>query len=705
MCGRSAACSSRCSRAAAPSPATMSPTRLAAVLRAEPDWSQLPASLPSSGARARSQRCLEKDRTRPYCAISRLFCFALEGSPHSDAASTAAGVTGLSRFAHRRRHGRPPAWLAVAAAVSVGMARGPSRLPTPPIYFVLSYTSSGRRGVHGHVLPSMAFVSRQIRSSYTWRTSSSTCEPMAESGAHGRSRVASTQTNIGDSRRSPDGQSVAFWVRTGPPNPDSVCAVRSKSPRRKRPPFTLLPWTDSSTASAGKASGCVFGRRPACVRVRASGSPARTDRPSRRKPAGAETAVRQRRCGPVRRQTRPGHRNTQECGSGGDVVQSLTSPNVRRWAACSAARVLPTGHIVFVQRGCVMARAVRRSPEGDDRPTGSSAAKRSPAITGSPEALANRRWAAPISRLGHGRDGIRGWPTFRIVRRTEAGPRRSSCTLKRCRRRSEPTKRRVYRRMASSSLWDDARGTTAISIYESVRQLECAPPADARGNNRFPVWSVDGQRRPFSPIARRTSPSSGSSVDGSPPLERLTRRPRARRSHTAGVVSRWRRILFREAKGAENAVWSYSLISKDASPFGRITNPLHGARRCLARWALDPLHHQRGEQGGVSLQPFPATGAVFDVATPGRFPHWSPDGRQALFTSISQIWVVDVKTQGVVRLAIPVPLSTSGGQRPRSSLRLRRHARRPFPCHVHELGGSRTAEIQMVLNWFEELKA
>ena len=161
-------------------------------------------------------------------------------------------------------------------------------------------------------------------------------------------------------------------------------------------------------------------------------------------------------------------------------------------------------------------------------------------------------------------------------------------------------------------------GTAAISIYElsgnnALRRLTL------EGNNPFPAWSADGQRVAFQSDRGRTSPSSGStwtalrrpSALPTPPKEsRTCRRPG---SPTATGRS------FVRSKGVEPALWIHSVKERAATPLpaDRKANRRRGHRLAHGRWVLYTT--TAGEQGGVWLQPFPQTGAVYEIARPGLF--------------------------------------------------------------------------------------
>ena len=107
------------------------------------------------------------------------------------------------------------------------------------------------------------------------------------------------------------------------------------------------------------------------------------------------------------------------------------------------------------------------------------------------------------------------------------------------------------------------------------------------------------------------------------------------------------------------------------------------------------------------VQPFPATGAVYPVASPGGYPRWSANGRELLYQATpSQINSIGITTQPGIRFGRPVPLgaevsavlvATAGDydMLPDGS----------FVAAATTAGiDSGNRQFHIVENWFEELK-
>jgi hypothetical protein len=114
-----------------------------------------------------------------------------------------------------------------------------------------------------------------------------------------------------------------------------------------------------------------------------------------------------------------------------------------------------------------------------------------------------------------------------------------------------------------------------------------------------------------------------------------------------------------------------------------------------------------GDDGGIYVQPFPATGDRYQVANAGSHPFWSPDGTMLFNTTPNPEFVVtSVTTQPTVAFGnparVPRPFATTNATLPR------RHDVTPDGRFIGLLApgqaGTAQPEIRVVLNWFEELK-
>ena len=116
----------------------------------------------------------------------------------------------------------------------------------------------------------------------------------------------------------------------------------------------------------------------------------------------------------------------------------------------------------------------------------------------------------------------------------------------------------------------------------------------------------------------------------------------------------------------------------------------------------------------VFVQPFPPTGAKYQISTEGgRAPLWSPDGKQLFYhqANTNRLLAVDVRTQPAFSFGKPTPFPIEGTVHP---LAQRNYDITPdakqflvaLPASATRADPARrsNAQINVVLNWLEELK-
>ncbi len=115
----------------------------------------------------------------------------------------------------------------------------------------------------------------------------------------------------------------------------------------------------------------------------------------------------------------------------------------------------------------------------------------------------------------------------------------------------------------------------------------------------------------------------------------------------------------------------------------------------------------------VFVQPFPATGAKYRISPEGgRTPLWSPDVKQIIYhqETMNKLMVVDVSTQPSFSFGKPAPLPIDRTVHP---IAQRNYDMTPdgkrflvvLPVGSPDAGVRPTQQVNVVLNWFDELKA
>jgi Tol biopolymer transport system component len=237
---------------------------------------------------------------------------------------------------------------------------------------------------------------------------------------------------------------------------------------------------------------------------------------------------------------------------------------------------------------------------------------------------------------------------------------------------------------------------------------------EGQGHNRFPIWSSDGKR-----IAFQSDREGDLAIFWQSPFggaaERLTK-PEQGESHAPESWSPTAdRLLFSVTKRSDVSLWTLSLQDRKATPFGQV----HSSFPIGARFSPDGrwVAYASTERGTTTIyvQPFPATGDIAQLSAKGlQNPHevtWSPDGKELFYVPrIGGFEAVSVTTQPTFAfgntVAVPRPFLLG----PPNSPTLYDVAPDGKFVGVIAAGQAESdaataPRIQMVLNWFEELKA
>jgi serine/threonine protein kinase len=233
------------------------------------------------------------------------------------------------------------------------------------------------------------------------------------------------------------------------------------------------------------------------------------------------------------------------------------------------------------------------------------------------------------------------------------------------------------------------------------------------GNNQSPVWSPDGKRLAFQSGREGDLAIFSVAADGTGAAERLTK-PGAGESH---VPQTWYGdvLLFDVVKGNDVSLWQLSLKDKTIAPFGGVhsSNETGAIFRSDGRWVA----YSATEAGGITstyVEPVPPTGAKNVLVRPQRgSPHhviWSPDGAAIYYVPAPGVFErVAVSTQPTFGFGNPEYVQRSFQAGPPGSRRMydmMPDGRILGIVTPGQAGGENpAAEIFVVLNWFEELKA
>ncbi|AMY09517.1 Serine/threonine-protein kinase PrkC [Luteitalea pratensis] len=235
------------------------------------------------------------------------------------------------------------------------------------------------------------------------------------------------------------------------------------------------------------------------------------------------------------------------------------------------------------------------------------------------------------------------------------------------------------------------------------------------GSNRFPIWTSDSKRIVFQSDRDGDRALFWQRADGAAAAERLTTPDKGE----AHVPESWSPnsdvLLFSVASNAGFAVRILSLGRKTVTSYGAVqsVDPPGAVFSPDGRWVAYTSSAKRGKTT-VHVQPFPATGAKFTLTARGfDTPHavtWSADGKE-LFYDPRPGGFESVSVTTNPSFAFGDPVTTS-----RSFLSSPPEARRRYDVTpsgqflvvtstgLPGSGGPPTPQVQVVLNWFQELR-
>jgi Tol biopolymer transport system component len=263
---------------------------------------------------------------------------------------------------------------------------------------------------------------------------------------------------------------------------------------------------------------------------------------------------------------------------------------------------------------------------------------------------------------------------------------------------------------------DDGRGAN-IWIYElsgatSMRQLT------VRGRNRFPIWTADGQRVVFQSDQEGDLGIFWQRADGSDTAQRLTK-PEQGASH---IPESWPRtgewFSYSVSTGSGFSLWTYSVQDKKATPFSQVRSvfPSNSVFSPDGRWLAYVQFQNQGLIGEIAVEPFPPTGVKYLISKTGASqsavglqPLWSPDGHALFYSVANQLVMVHISTLPTFSFSQPVqlprPFQTVG------PAAVRAYDITPdgrfvgvVPSGPGQSSTPSTSQVQVVLNWLEELK-
>ena len=608
---------------------------LATVLKSQPDWTALPAAVPESIC-VLLKGCLDKDRRHRVADLSTaLFTMrqpAIVGPP----------------IAERSSPVRPSLWrrsLPVAAGVLLTAALVSAvwwRLrPEVPAGTVTRFTFSLGDGQQftnpGRLLVGLSPDGTQVvyvANSRLYRRALSELEAHPIPGSE-----APTGGVVTNPVFSPNGRWIAFY--SGPEGTLNKLAVTGGA-------AVTLCAAANPVGMSWDASGILFGQggeNPGILRVSENGG-----KPERLiSITSGESAH-----GP---QMLPDHETvlfTLAHGTGVDrwdkaqiVAQSLTSS--RRTTLIeggSDGRYLPSGHLVYAIGGVLYAipfdaRRLRTTGaqvpvvEGVSRSRGGATgtAQFSIADTGSliyiPGPVSTSAQQFLVARLD--RKGV--MEPLALAPAAYEGPRVSPDG-----------------KWLAVGIVDDHEAN--IWVYD-LAGTSASRRLTYGGRNRFPIWSADSRRVAFQSDREGDSSIFLQLADGTGTAERLTK-PDPGTSHAPESWSRDGQMLFRVSKGQIHSLWALDLAARKSTPFDGVASNIfpNAVFSPDGRWVAYSV--EEGSRFAIYVQPFPTTGAKYQIWPSGLVALWSSDGKELFAMSGGGFASVTVTTQPTFAFSRPV---------------------------------------------------
>ena len=237
-------------------------------------------------------------------------------------------------------------------------------------------------------------------------------------------------------------------------------------------------------------------------------------------------------------------------------------------------------------------------------------------------------------------------------------------------------------------------------------------------NNHRPVWTPDGQRIVFSSDRDGTMSLYWMPADGSGVAERLTTAEEGT-NHWMGSWSPDGELLVFDVERDRTIDWDIWMLSVD----DRETQSLYDAPGTVYMGAeLSPngewLAYGAGPSGpevDIYVEPFPPTGSRRRISQAGGYwPLWSPEGSELFYRPVTgtaglTLRSVDIVTQPAFAFSNEQTLPVEGfnvvlGYRDYDMSPDGERLLMVFPADQPDTGEPARPQINVVLNWFEELK-
>jgi Tol biopolymer transport system component len=270
---------------------------------------------------------------------------------------------------------------------------------------------------------------------------------------------------------------------------------------------------------------------------------------------------------------------------------------------------------------------------------------------------------------------------------------------------------------------DDGKGAD-VWVYDLSRG-SAARRLTFGGRNRHPIWSRDGRWITFQSDREGDLGLYRQRADGTGAPERLTKADPA----TAHVPQSWSPagdiLLFTSNKGGILSAWTgainpgststllmLTLKDRKAEPFAGVQSQDRAANAEFSPDGAWVAYSSGIRPSVVYVRPFPLTGAIYQASKndDGHHPWWSRDGRELFYVpGPDGLARVTINSGSVASFSDPFMLPRGGMIESPVTARnidLSPDGKRLLGVASGSLAGgpADTLSMQIVLNWFEELK-
>jgi len=199
-----------------------------------------------------------------------------------------------------------------------------------------------------------------------------------------------------------------------------------------------------------------------------------------------------------------------------------------------------------------------------------------------------------------------------------------------------------------SNIWIYNLGDT-----KSMRKLTVS------ADGRYPLWSGDGERVLYQTARVRFAKLFWQRADGTGQAEQIADLNRQHRPTSWAPHS----SLFLYSANLPNngiGIIVTSVLDKKDTPF--LTGPQHQTQGYFSpdgRWVV--YQSDEGSKMDLYVETYPKTTDKFQITRDGgRYPVWSPDGKEVFFVNGGMLYSVGIQTKPTVTFANPVKLPVAG---------------------------------------------